>query len=85
VVGGNDLIALGVVHELSRLGMAVPDQVAVAGFDDFDFSGVTTPALTTVQVPGYAVGAQAARQLVLGTEMPRQVVLPVRLCVRESA
>lgn len=86
---GNDLLALGAIRAVREQGLSVPEDVAVTGFDDFDFSQFTRPALTTVRVPGYEIGRAAARALigVLEGEEPaeRQLVLPVALELRESA
>ena len=67
----------------------VPNDVAVTGFDDFDFAQFADPALTTVRIPGYDMGRAAGEALVdvLGGRAPavRQLVLPVELELRESA
>jgi LacI family gluconate utilization system Gnt-I transcriptional repressor len=72
----SDLLALGVVSQARRLGLAVPERLAVCGFGDLDFSGDTTPALTTVRVDGKRIGATAARCLIerLGGDTERQVI-----------
>jgi DNA-binding LacI/PurR family transcriptional regulator len=89
IMCGNDLLAAGAVRGLRALGKRVPDDVAVTGFDDFDFAELIEPALTTVRVPGYELGRAAAELLVdmlEGTEpAERRVVLPVETRVRESA
>jgi DNA-binding LacI/PurR family transcriptional regulator len=86
---GNDLLALGAIRAARERGLRVPDDVAVTGFDDFDFAQFVDPALTTVRVPGYDIGRAAGQALieVLGGGAPanRQVVLPVELELRESA
>jgi DNA-binding LacI/PurR family transcriptional regulator len=86
---GNDLLALGAIRAVRARGLKVPDDVAVTGFDDFDFAQFTDPALTTVRIPGYDIGRAAGEALVdlLEGGMPadRQVVLPVELELRESA
>ncbi len=86
---GNDLLALGAVRAVRERGLRVPEDVAVSGFDDFDFAQFADPALTTVRVPGYDIGRAAGQALVgvLGGEplAERQTVLPVRLELRESA
>jgi DNA-binding LacI/PurR family transcriptional regulator len=86
---GNDLLALGAISAVRERGLKVPDDVAVTGFDDFDFAQFADPALTTVRIPGYEIGRAAGEALidVLGGGMPteRQVVLPVELELRESA
>lgn len=90
VMAGNDLLALGAVRALGELGLAVPGDVAVVGFNDFDFSAHTTPQLTTAHIPGYQMGLQAATELIdgldgAGSPEPRQHVLPTELRLRESA
>src|SRR5678816_1151509 len=51
VVAANDYTAFGVIDELSRRRIAVPDQVAVVGFDDMALSRIHSPSLTTVRQP----------------------------------
>lgn len=51
IVCGNDLIAMGVLGHLREHGVAVPDDVAVTGFDGIEFTEITTPPLTTVRQP----------------------------------
>jgi len=86
---GNDLLALGAIRAVRERGLNVPEDVAVTGFDDFDFAQFADPALTTVRIPGYEIGRVAGQALidVLGGGGPadRQVVLPVDLQLRESA
>jgi DNA-binding LacI/PurR family transcriptional regulator len=86
---GNDLLALGAIRAVRERGLRVPDDVAVTGFDDFDFAQFADPALTTVRIPGYDMGRAAGEALVdvLGGGAPavRQLVLPVELELRESA
>ncbi|MGB9186108.1 MAG: LacI family DNA-binding transcriptional regulator [Solirubrobacteraceae bacterium] len=86
---GNDLLALGVIRAVREQGLRVPADVAVTGFDDFDFAQFTSPALTTVRIPGYDMGRTAGEALidVLGGGGPtdRQPVLSVELELRESA
>jgi DNA-binding LacI/PurR family transcriptional regulator len=89
IMCGNDLLALGAIRAVRERGLKVPEDVAVTGFDDFDFAQFADPALTTVRIPGYEIGCAAGQALVdvLGGGMPadRQVVLPVELELRESA
>jgi LacI family gluconate utilization system Gnt-I transcriptional repressor len=60
----SDLLALGVVSQARKLGIAIPDRFAVCGFGDLEFAADTTPALTTVRVDGKRIGATAARCLI---------------------
>ena len=63
IVAANDYTAFGVIDELSRRRIAVPDQVAVVGFDDMALARIHSPSLTTVRQPLERLGAQAARHL----------------------
>ncbi|HWD75831.1 MAG TPA: LacI family DNA-binding transcriptional regulator [Solirubrobacteraceae bacterium] len=86
---GNDLLALGAIRAVRERGLSVPGDVAVTGFDDFDFAQFADPALTTVRIPGYDIGRSAGEALigVLEGDPPAesQVIFPVRLELRESA
>jgi len=89
IVCGSDVLAIGAIHAARRLGRRVPDDVAVCGFDDFEFSRFVDPPLTTVRVDGYEQGRRAARMLVDGldgraVDQPH-VLLHNQLIVRESA
>lgn len=91
IVCGNDLLALGAMHQLRVRGLRVPEDMAVAGFNDFEFSAYVNPPLTTVRIPGYDLGRIAAEQLIgylegrLPKDAPHRVVLPVELVLRASA
>ncbi|WP_169083528.1 LacI family DNA-binding transcriptional regulator [Paenibacillus sp. PL91] len=60
----NDMIAIGAVHALQELGISVPEEVSVTGFDNIDDSYRMTPALTTVHVPKESLGKRAVEQLI---------------------
>ena len=60
----NDDLAQGALFECLRRGIKVPDQLAVAGFNDLPASACTVPSLTTVATPRYEMGVQAATMLV---------------------
>ncbi|GAA4267280.1 LacI family DNA-binding transcriptional regulator [Frondihabitans peucedani] len=59
----NDLVALGLLSGLAELGVRVPDDVSVTGFDDIPFARYTTPPLTTASVPVEELGEEAWRRL----------------------
>ncbi|CAN5507869.1 hypothetical protein BH10PLA1_BH10PLA1_13450 [soil metagenome] len=61
----NDCDALGVVRAASGLGISIPGELSVMGFDDVDFASLITPPLTTVRVPVQEMGRQAVRQLMI--------------------
>ena len=89
VLAGNDLLAIGAVKALKQLGLRVPQDCAVVGFDDFDFAEHTDPALTTVRVPGFEMGHRAATKLIDRIEgkdhEPHTITLPVEPVIRASA
>ncbi len=88
VVCGNDVLAFGALLEAQRLGVAVPQQLSVIGFDDLEMARHLQPALTTVQVPAEAMWRTAADRLIAalsGGPLPRAVEVEVSLIVRDSA
>lgn len=64
VLCGNDVIAYGVMLEAIRLGVPVPEQLSVAGFDDLDWSRHLQPSLTTIHMPTNDIWTRAGRYLV---------------------
>jgi LacI family transcriptional regulator len=64
VLCGNDVLAAGAMSRAHELGLKVPDDVSITGFDDIELAQVVYPALTTVHVPHREMGRQAARALV---------------------
>lgn len=85
----NNLMTLGALGALQLRQVRVPDDMAIVGFDDFEWAIVLRPRLTAVAQPTYAIGEIAARMLLDRLEgkaspEPRRVVLPTRLVVRES-
>ena len=57
----SDSVALGALSEARRRGLGVPNDIAIAGFGDFEMASEHGLALTTVRVPGFAIGEEAAR------------------------
>jgi len=84
----NDMLAIAVMRAASDLGLTIPGDVSVAGFDDIPFSSYTLPRLTTVSGMAEESGHDAVRLLLrrIGEpDLPRQVTTTdVRLIVRES-
>jgi DNA-binding LacI/PurR family transcriptional regulator len=87
----NDALAHGVLHALHRRRVAVPQDVAVVGFDDTEESSYSTPTLTSVE-PGRAEIARTAVELLVqrsaGDDAPHEPVLvtaPFTLQLRESS
>jgi LacI family transcriptional regulator len=65
IFAGNDTIALGVIGALAGLGLSVPGDVSVVGFDDLPFAGFVAPPLTTVRIDATYQGRCAAEALLL--------------------
>jgi LacI family repressor for deo operon, udp, cdd, tsx, nupC, and nupG len=61
IIAANDVAAFGAISELSKLGLSVPEDVSVLGFDDIAFARVYQPALTTIAQPVYQVGQETFR------------------------
>lgn len=83
----SDFLAIGAYRALETLGMRIPDDVAVVGFDD-TFAGFLSPALTSVAQPYAAIGQTAFGLLhsrICGHNGPaRRVLIRPRLVIRES-
>jgi DNA-binding LacI/PurR family transcriptional regulator len=85
----NDLIAIGVLRAAADLGLAVPDDLAVAGFDDIEEGRYSNPALTTISPDKESIGRTAVASLIRRLEGdhavdPREVQVPFELVIRES-
>jgi LacI family transcriptional regulator len=85
----NDIMAIGAISGLHTLGLAVPDDISLVGFDDISVSAYTVPALTTVATPVRELGEMMCQMLVDtiggvidGTAIRR--TLSGKLVVRES-
>lgn len=87
VIAFNDLVALGLMTRLGELGVSVPRDLSVAGFDDVPMARFSTPRLTSMSVPRGEIGAQAwarLRTLIAGGPIEHSVLYRPRLEVRDS-
>jgi LacI family transcriptional regulator, galactose operon repressor len=87
VICGNDVLAFGALLEANRLGIAVPAQLSIVGFDDLELAGQLQPALTTVRVPAEEMWKLAAERVIdalRGAAVPRATEIEVALVVRGS-
>lgn len=87
LIVSSDPIAIGVMRAATEAGIRIPDDLAIASFDDMSVSAYLTPPLTTVRIPTEEMGRVAVQLLLhdLATgSLPVTVVLPVELVVRES-
>jgi LacI family gluconate utilization system Gnt-I transcriptional repressor len=60
----SDLSAFGALMECRRRGMRIPEDIAIAGFGDYEVAAFCYPGITTVNVDCYGIGRQAARRLI---------------------
>ncbi len=88
VVAANDLLALGCYDALKAAGLACPGDVSVTGFNDMPLVDMMAPPLTTVRIPQYDMGAEAARAILDrlngAADDAQTIVLPSTLVVRGS-
>lgn len=88
IFGANDLITLGGLRAARELGLAVPRDLSLIGFNDIPQAELLEPALTTIRVPQLEMGAAATRLLIARLEnepIPAtRIVLPTKLIVRSS-
>jgi len=85
----NDLLALGVLQEMTRRSLRVPEDLAIIGYDDIDFAAAAAVPLTSVAQPRAQLGRAAAELLIeearsAESHHHRQVVFEPELVVRES-
>ena len=89
----NDMLAIGVLKGMHQLGIRIPDDISITGFDNIIFSAFTDPPLTTLDQPKHFIGTEAARLLLdllntkTATENPETEnvrVLKGKLLVRAS-
>ena len=85
---GNDQMAIGLLSALRERGLAVPDDIAVIGFDDVPEAGYLYPALTTVRQEFETLGQLIMAKVLLAVEEPgtatEDTPIPTRLVLRAS-
>lgn len=88
VVAANDLIALGCYDVAAERGICIPDDVSVVGYNDIPFTDRFAPPLTSVRIPHYQMGVQAAELMLRAIRdedaIGVAVLLPPELRVRAS-
>jgi LacI family transcriptional regulator len=89
IFGANDLIAIGMLQGLREIGVRVPDDLSIVGFNDIPLAGLLEPALTTVHVPQLEMGVAGAHLLIDRLEGKPignvRVILPTELVIRASS
>jgi LacI family transcriptional regulator len=87
VICGNDLLAIGALIECQAIGLAVPQEISLIGFDNQELASHFAPGLTTINVPAAELGrlsASAIMQLLAGVMVGVPIELPIELVVRGS-
>ncbi len=64
ILCGNDVLAVGAVRQAQEMGIRVPDDISITGFDDIELARIVQPGLTTVHVPHREMGRKAANELI---------------------
>ncbi len=86
---GNDAIAIGAMKRLRERGIAVPDDIAIMGFDDIYIASMVDPELTTIKQPNYSMGYEAVNMMIdsiQGNKIgKRNLILDTELVVRKSS
>lgn len=87
VLCGNDVLAVGAIKKARELGIRVPQDISITGFDDIEIADIITPALTTVHVPHREMGRRAAQVLLdmrSASGVLQSLKLDARLTWRDS-
>lgn len=87
VICGNDLLAFGALLSARQNGIAVPEQLSIAGIDDMEFAAELDPPLTTMRVPADEIGQRAAEYIIhslAGSAVAPITKVPTSLVVRGS-
>jgi LacI family transcriptional regulator len=88
IVAANDTIAVTCLEQARDMGLKIPGELAISGFDNRSFSAYTSPPLTTASMPLHVMGSTAATMLISLIEgrplARRHVVLPATLVPRGS-
>ncbi|AGB17938.1 LacI family DNA-binding transcriptional regulator [Thermoanaerobacterium thermosaccharolyticum] len=83
-----DIMAVGIMSGLQEMGVRIPDDISIIGFDDLDISRITSPRLTTIHQDAEKKGLIAAEMMITYLKehnvKNRKVILPVHLVERES-
>lgn len=85
----NDPLAMGAMQALLDVGIKVPDEVSIIGFNDVDACNFTRPTLSTVYAPSSEmgeIGASVLHNMIEGNDVfyPRRIQLPCQLVIRKS-
>jgi DNA-binding LacI/PurR family transcriptional regulator len=88
IVGVNDLIAIGALKYIREMGYSVPEDIAIAGFDNIALSSLVSPQLTTINIPVEKIAHEAINQLIRKIQNKRvrnrDIVVATELIIRQT-
>ena len=87
IMCSNDALAVGAIMRARDMGISVPEDISITGFDDIDVAEIVTPSLTTVHVPHRQMGEAAATLLLnirAGKPDQKSIKLDTRVVLRHS-
>jgi LacI family transcriptional regulator len=90
VLSSNNFMCMGVLSALKERNLSVPDDIAVASFDDIEFGSLFHPGMTTLNYSWNKIGEESVRLLMMKkdeekkNQKPRYVKIPIELEIRES-
>ena len=86
IVACNDMVAISAYKVLHKLGISVPDQIQIVGFDGIHLSSLLSPELTTVAQPIHEIGVKATELIIHNDPLQKgtKFVYPAALIVRET-
>jgi DNA-binding LacI/PurR family transcriptional regulator len=88
IMCSNDLTAIGALHKSHRVGLRVPHEMSIVGFDDIPMARMMSPPLTSIQIPRMELASMAVKALIAhieGSSPRREYAISTRLVVRESS
>ena len=89
IFAANDVTAIGVLQVARELGLSIPGDLAVMGYDDFTLASLISPTLTTIHMPAYEIGLKAAELILAYQESgyfsTQTVFLDTQVVIRESS
>lgn len=88
IFASSDVIAAQAIQVCNKLGISIPEQMRIVGFDDVNIASLTTPRITTIHQPVQEMAQEAVAMLVKaanGETVPERSVFPVSLIERESS
>lgn len=88
VFATSDVVATGVMKGAQSLGLTVPDDISIIGFDDVDYARMCNPGLTTIRQNVREKGVEAAKIMIAAANDPgmtkREAIIPLELVERDS-